>query len=370
MNCPSPDMAIARESGVQQSTPTFYRPAHIAGTVVFTDGLPGCGKTMLSPIVGALDRVEMMRYNYGLEHTCILAHLGAIEPDAADSLLKIQTDLDLYNLMMARETNFRPWDLSSVWKDARPWRYVSRLFQAGDAAVIPRIGTEAPILHLVTHSQLCTCRALFTALGERLRIVEVVRHPGYMVKQWYAWMHRPGEDPRMFGLWIRHEGRALPWYAMGWEDLYLRSNRMDRTIYAIRFQSDLARKTYSQLSPAEQTQVEIIPFEQFVLDPEPFMARLECSLNTKVSALTRRVMRKQNVPRRMWAEGINKPIYRHYGWEPPAKGSDERAELDRRRQFVAAEATCGALEAWDGLCEQYESEYLAELIGPPRHASP
>ncbi len=343
---------------IAEKKTTFTRGAHIAPLVVLSDGLPGCGKTMMSPIVSALDRVEMMRYNYALEHVCVLHHLKSISPDAADSMIKIQTDLDLYNLMMSRESNFRFSDLSSIWRDSSPMRYLKRLFGAGDAAVMPRIASERPILHLVTHSQLCTARALFDSLKDRLRIIEVIRHPSYMIKQWYAWMHRPGTDPRMFGLWIEHNGQSLPWFATGWEDLWLSSNKMDRTIYAIRFQWQLSEKTYASLSDVEKKQVVMVPFEQFVITPEPFMKQIETALGTRVTDTTRKMMKKQKVPRKMWADGINLKIYKHYGWEPAQKGSDERAGLEKRREFVKAEASVAGLAAWDELCKDYEKRFL------------
>jgi hypothetical protein len=334
------------------------REGAIAGKVVFTDGLPGCGKTMMAPIVSAFDRVEMMRYNYALEYFCGLAHFNAVTPDAAAAAIKGLTDLDLYNLMMSREVNFRFEDLSSAWRDSSPFRYVKRLFQKGDAAVMPRIAAENPILHLVSHSILCFCPPLFDALGDRLRIIEVVRHPSYMVKQWFTWMHRSDADPRVFFLRIQHNGKPLPWFAHGWEDLYVNSNRMDRTLYAIRHQWKLSMQTYGNLSESQKKQVVLIPFEQFVVKPEPFLKRMEEALDSKVTSVTEAMLRKQKVPRKMWAEGIGLNIYKHYGWEPPTKGATERDEIAKRRDFVAKEASKEALAAWDELCREYETTYL------------
>jgi hypothetical protein len=234
----------------------------------------------------------------------------------------------------------------------------------GDAEAAARIPVERPILHLVTHSTMCMCRPLFAALGERLRIVDVVRHPNYMIKQWYKWMPRAGTDPRMFGLCIAYEGQTLPWFASGWEELYLRSNTMDRTIYSIRYQWRMAREQHANLSTEQRAQVSVVPFEQFVVNPDPFVAQIAGSLDTSVTDVTRSEMKKQNVPRQMWADGIGLPIYKHYGWEPPAKGATERTELDHRRAFVAAEATPDALAAWDELCDQYEAEFLAGQLAP------
>lgn len=344
---------------ISETSARFVREPHIAGTVVVTNGLPGCGKTMLAPIVSSLDRVELMRFNFHLEHVCALRYLKGIQEDAAIALIRLQTDLDLYNSLMSRETNFRFSDVSSVWKTTARWRYFKRLIMPGDEAVIPRIEKENPILHIVTHMLLGISKPLFQALGDRVRIVEVVRHPLYMLKQWHKWMPRSGVDPRMFGLWIDYKGHSLPWFAHGWEDSYLRSNRMDRTIYAIEKQWRLSMDSLKNLSATEREQVLVIPFEQFVLNPEPFMRKVEQLLEAKVTTATRRMMKKQNVPRRMIADGIGLKIYKYYGWEPPSRGSSERDELAKRRAFAAAEATPEAMRILDRYSEEYEAAYFS-----------
>ena len=336
----------------------IVREGHIAGTVVVVNGIFGCGKTLLSPIVGALDRVELMRYDHNLEYACILRYLDALEGPVASSLIRIATDIALYNSMMSREVNFRFSDLSSASMNACLWRYVRRLFLPGDEAVVARIERERPILHLTTHMLLGISGALFDALGERLRFIEVIRHPLYMVKQMYKWMPRTGKDPRMFDIWFEHEGESLPWYARGWEELYLRSNPMDRVIYVIAKHWRLGMDAVARLPEAQRSQVLVVPFEQFVLQPGPFLQQLEQVIGTTMTPATRRMMKKQNVPRKMIAEGIGLKIYRHYGWEPPESGTDELKELAKRRAFVESEASPEALETLERLSQEYEAHYF------------
>ena len=40
--------------------------------LVVVDGLPGCGKTMLSAVVSSLNRVELFKYSYEIETQCLL----------------------------------------------------------------------------------------------------------------------------------------------------------------------------------------------------------------------------------------------------------------------------------------------------------
>jgi len=334
------------------------RDEHMMERVVFVDGLFGCGKTLMSAVVGSLDRVELMRYNHHLEYTCVLRHLNKIDAEAARCLLRIYTDLDLYNSMMSRETNFRFSDLSSAWMNRVSWRHLRRLFSPGDEEVISRIRSERPILHLCTHVLLGISEPLFETLGDRMRLIEVVRHPLYMVKQWYKWMQRVGADPRTFDIWFDHEGHRMPWYTHGWEDLFLKSNHMDRVVYGIERHWRLGMERLANLTEAQRSRVVVIPFEQFVLDPHPYMKRLESFMDTKVIGTTRRMMRRQRIPRKMIAKGMNLNIYRHYGWEPPEAGNNEKMELEKRRRFVRDQASSQAMAVLDRLSQEYEEKYF------------
>ena len=51
-------------------------------------------------------------------------------------------DEEAYNLSMARDINCRPGDMSSIFKDARPFRYIKRLFMKGGADAIQRASTR------------------------------------------------------------------------------------------------------------------------------------------------------------------------------------------------------------------------------------
>ncbi len=353
------EQCVCMNNVMDSTVPRISREPYLAERIVIVNGLAGCGKTMLSPIVGSLPRTELMRYNYDIETVCILYFLKKITEDAAIAMIRMRADLDLYHGMMARETNFRFSDLSSVWNNAKPWRYLKRLFMAGDAAVLPRLKEERPILNLVTHHLLGVSEPLFQALQERMTFIEVLRHPLYMIKQWYAWIPREGVDPRVFDVWIEHKGHSIPWMALGWEDLYLQSNRMDRTIYGIHNQWRLGMTRIQHMSDSDRCRLVIVPFEHFVTDPNPFISRIESLLGTQAGVGTRRALKKQNVPRKLFADGIGLNIYKQYGWEPPSQGATEKDELDKRRSFVASEATPEALGIWDRLCEEYETTYLS-----------
>ncbi len=335
------------------------RPYHYADQVVFVDGQPGCGKTMLAPIVAALDRVELLTFAYEIEHVCTLRFLGRMSADAAQTLIRLTTDLRLYNTMMGRETNLRPGDQSSVFSDIRPWRYLRRLFQPGDAAVPERIRRERPILLLTTHNLTAFSEPVFSALDGRAVFLELVRHPLYMIKQQALNMERLISASRHFTVYFDHKGAAVPYFTRGWEDLFLASNPMDRAIYSCVFMTEWTDAARERLRASGAARILTIPFERFVIDPWPYLRRIEILLDTRVTRWTRRMMARQKVPRRRLADGIDTRLYRRCGWEPPRPGATEEAELARRREYAARRASPAGLEALDALCRRYEERHLA-----------
>lgn len=312
---------------------------------------------MLTPIIGALKRIEIQKYNYSLEHICCLRILEKIDADASSAMIRMLTDLDIYNMMMAREINFRFKDLSSIFKNPNPWRYFRRLFYPGDTETVDRIRKENPILQITTHNLLVISRPLFEALGERLRMIVLTRHPLYMVKQWHRYVDLYGKDPRDFTIWLDYKGKAIPFFANGWEETYLRSNAMDKAIYSIAHLTQKENEICRSFSPQEQSQVLVIPFEPFVLNPWPYLEKMKSLLGTEVTSRTLKELKRQNVPRKKIADGVGHSIYKKYGWEPAGREGGERAELDKRWDFASKEASKEALSVLERICSEYERQY-------------
>jgi hypothetical protein len=221
-------MTFPQLETVSNLKPTIIRQGHLAEKIVIVDGQPGCGKTMLSPIISAMDRVELINYAFEIEFICRLFYLNKIDEDAAVTMVKMLTDHKLYQTMMGRETNFRFSDLSSAFKDSNPLRYFKRIFQEGDMVIPGRIKKQRPILNLTTHDLLGYSVPVLEGLGERVAIIEVVRHPLYMLIQQTLNFERLFSDPRDIQIYIKHGKEQLPYFAYQWEELFTSSNSFEK----------------------------------------------------------------------------------------------------------------------------------------------
>ena len=205
-------------SDLMLNEPRVIREKMLLNEVVLVDGQPGCGKTLFTAIIAAMERVELLNYSSELENLCALKYLNKIKDDAAEAMIRIQMDLVIYETMMSRRTNFRPSDLSSAFRDVNVVTYLKRLFAKGDELIPERIKREKPILHFATHNLLAFCEPVFKALGEKVVVIEIVRHPLYMLIQQTLNRERhmdPSGAARQFHLYIKYREHQLPFKNFG-----------------------------------------------------------------------------------------------------------------------------------------------------------
>ena len=333
------------------------RKKYLVDNVVFVDGLPGCGKTLFSKIIAAMDKVELLTYAYEIEYYCSLYFLEKITMDAAQSQISLTADLRLYDTMMGRNVNFRPTDLSSATQHHDYKRYFNRLFQAGDDAIPDVIAKERPILNLTTHHLLAHSEPIWKAFGNRCTFVEVVRHPLYMLRQQRLNEQNLFDSVKNFDILFLYDGNETPYYTKGWEEQYLKSIPAERAIYFI---EHLTKRTIDMkrlMMDKYGAKIITIPFEKFVLSPDKYMSQIAEMLGSRVTDSTRNVMNEQKVPRSKISDGIDIPTYRRYGWTPPIDGASEREELLFRRAEMESEVSNNAMDVLDKLISEYEKEY-------------
>jgi len=284
--------------------------------------------------------------------------MGKITSDAATAMVRMLSDYKLYNVMMSRDTNFRYSDLSSIFRNPFTWKYIKRMFAKGDDCIPEKIVREKPILHLTTHELLYISEPVFSGLGDRLTFIEVVRHPLYMLVQNKLNYDRWTNNPRDINIYFEQDRSIHPFCEFEIEELCRRANSTEKAIFAMENIFRRAANNRKIMKEKYSAEILTIPFEKFVLDPHVFIAQIERLLGTSVTAKTRQIMKRENIPRKKIADGIDLPAYKRCGWEPGEKGKNEMDELRKRRNF-AVENGAGeqALKVLDAMSNDYEREF-------------
>lgn len=279
---------------LELSTPKFYPQP-----ILLVDGIPRTGKSMLGPIMGAFESVEIERMEPIFEKVCQLYQFKKISKDAAISLLRLEIQMKLYESMISRNTNFRFSDHSGVFKQGNFLKYIKRLLSQEGDSVVEMIKKEQPIFQTVVHDLLGMNEIFFEAFGEGLRIIEMIRHPIDIIYSQYKRGHgkREGADPRYFSFTLKHKNELLPWLSYGWEDEYLAANPIDRLVKLYEVRAKKLWDGYEQLAPQQKNQVLIIPFERFIENPWFYINKIEPFIGKKAGSIMKKTLQRQRCPR-------------------------------------------------------------------------
>jgi len=283
----------------QENTPDLIRNNTFSNEIVIVDGQGRSGKNMISVILSTMNRVEKMRLDSQLDYIPRYYFLGKMNLDAAIVALRTEVDEKLYYNMISRGVNFRIDDYTGVLKQGKRWLYFKRLFQKADQSAVDRIRKEKPIFQNMTHDGLHMSKLYFEAFGPRLKLVHVFRDPvGNIYEQDRRdFGVRMGKDPREFQLTHLWGNESVPIMAMGHEEDYLSGNPTERLVLIVDLMFRKNGQGFNDLDDQFQKQILFIEFEKFLINPDPYMHRLERFVGSKFTAAKNRIMKRERCPR-------------------------------------------------------------------------
>lgn len=338
---------------LSNNTRKIKRTATLVDRVLIVNGFPGCGKTMLSPILSSFNSVEMHKFAPYIEQICELNFLNSIDENLAGQLVLANCDLLLYESLLGRNLNCRSTDLSSIFRSLKVSEYHRRMCGSlEESDVENEILQKKPILHLTTHMLLHSLALLNEALGKRLTFVEVIRNPLYMIVQQEK-NFRMFAGPRNQHIRYIYQNEEYDFFSKGFESNYKGASSFEKAIYSITWYFELLkRESFPNLI--------VIPFEKFVTHPLPYLEKIMTKLNLEITSDVHVEMTRQRVPRTLLNDGPEERAYMKCGWQPPSKNT-EREELNARREVVRSNTSSSAMLLMDDCCEWYERFALGEI---------
>jgi hypothetical protein len=287
--------------------PNFSLQENISKNVVFVDGITRCGKSLFSNVLPTLRNTEQLQFLVLLEHIVPALSFKMVTPEFAKSSLRTLMNELAYNMLLARNANFRPNDQTSVLKHPDADEYFKRLtVQEGDGVVL-ELRKNNRIFPFMTHDMMVNLEYL-DLLDIDYKMIHVLRHPIDMIHSWFVrgWGERFLNDPRSFTLSIQYNDITLPWYCNGVEEEWLKLNAMERCVFTA---LELIESTIDQYQKAKEPErILNIIFEDFVGDTQKEMNRISNFLNTQIGYSTNNSLIKANCPRILDISGRNKKI--------------------------------------------------------------
>lgn len=278
------------------------RPQELAKNIVIIDGLSKSGKSMVCPLVSSLERSELWVADHIFEYLSSIYNLGGIDREPAIALMRLHADLDLYNLRIGRNTNFRSQDDTGAARSFMEDIYKERLLHPGGDPVVDEIAISNPTLVLMTHYIFGMSNLIFEAFGDRLKLYILCRrHPIDLLKGWHEgnWSERIGKDPREFQLSIEYGDNYLPWFTYGWEEKYLEMNPLEKSVASVCFFLEAFRSRMESMDTESLEKVMIIDYDEIIQTPGSVIKGICERINSKQTERTAKVLEYLKIPRRL-----------------------------------------------------------------------
>ena len=266
----------------------------LCNNITFIDGFSGSGKSLIAPFISSLPGAELWKLNHLYEYIIILLDLNKISLDAASALLKIYADMDLYNLSISRDVNFRKNDDSSPFYNLQDKKYIKRLDHKGGDETALKILKNTPSLLIMTHFIANKAPLIDQIFHDRnWKLIVILRHPATVIKNWHesGFFERHNKDPREFTITENTDGIDHPWYARK-DKLKVYSSLEHIADFVISY-FHAQDKIYTRY---KKHYIKIY-FEVFEISPHKYLSQLE-SVYGQSSEVTIKLMAKFGLPRK------------------------------------------------------------------------
>ena len=324
----------------------WYRPNTSNGKVILLDGLTGAGKTMLMRLIDCYPEIAAPRFDYQLEQLCIALAADKIERDAGTQLLQLLMDQRQYDSKIAREVNFRPRDLSSVFKSAKKYQYLARLFKS-DQFAKPEDDDKS---FFVVHQLLSATKCFSFMPGREFVKILAVRHPFYLFDHWVSYVGLHGNDPKDFTVTVG-KPYTTPWFIKENRKVYLDSSVEDRAAIAI---AELSKQQEKYIG-ADKTLL-VVDFEKFVLEPKVYLSNLERKISVSSLSL-RAVMKKEHLPRVHINDSKQLRIYRRYNSHYLTDKLNHKEDYIYLRKRISESVSSRAFRMLQTAASSYEDRF-------------
>lgn len=296
--------------------------------IVFSNGFNASGKTMLGPIISSMDRVESMLFPYEIEWVSSFLYNESISQESYKEFVRQYIDQSIYNQMMARNSNFRFSDISSVLKSKNKFQYIKRLFKKGDNHIIKKIKNKNHTLSFVTCNLIFFIQNLADTLGSRMLFIETVRDPVYMFRQLKILFKEVIIDNPEKDFTVRvHQDNFSSFYFDYFTDsnfFFKNNNDIDELVvmYLERIVQFYSSVDFENLNLNGSTLL-FLPFEKFVISPDSWINNILNIIDSKKDFNLTQEMKKQKVPRKILTEGLKRDVYERYGNKPDNFSKDD-----------------------------------------------
>lgn len=266
----------------------FIREKKLAQKILFIDGLSSSGKSLIGPLITSMQKSEYWVYDHLFEEIVVLLAKKKIELGSAKSLLRIHADMNLYNLSIGRNVNFRLTDHSGVHYGMMEKEFNKRLKIKDGDYLLKKIFKKNMWLPIMSHNILIYSDYLNNVFSDRdIFFISISRNPVKLICDFYDgnWERKINDNARELYLTYKKESKVYPWFLTNFKNgkSFIESYA-EFVLYYYNYQKRLKLNHY------------LIKFEDFIKKPEKDLEKLEKILGSQTKT-TKKILRSFNLPR-------------------------------------------------------------------------
>lgn len=262
------------------------------------EGITRSGKFLLANILNGFEGIEPPQYSGLLEQIPFLTTLGLIKEDAAKQLLRCEVDMRCYEMLIGRNLNYRISDKSSIYNVPNYQKFLDRVKKPDGEIAAKEFSKKVSYSLFVLHESMANIMIFFETFP-KMKCISLTRKPLGLAYSWYkrGLGKRWGTDPLLFQIpFTTHKNIAFPWFAIGWEDLYLKSSEIDRAVLSIKSLVKLSQKGYRDLPQEIRNNILIVSFESLITDPKKEIDKISKFLGKKVLPQMKDILKREKLP--------------------------------------------------------------------------
>ncbi len=321
--------------------------------LIILDGIWGGGKSLLFPLISSFKGVEDPVIDLVFEEIVRLWCSGRICDSDAKWLIQNHLDRNLYYKKIGRNINLKLIDETGLFGKKYILKTIYSLIAREDLQILDGLIEKNNAELIVTHMLNPCYQPLRVFLQDRLKFIEVVRHPLYVIKHISAYLNR-WDCVRDFNMSKMDGDTKIPAFI---EDvpLYKKCNIFEKSAivlgiyYKDIFNCDTKSYDASRI---------FISFEDICFDPDRSMDEISSFLDRKPDINIESIYKKIAIPRVNLLGGIGK---KKYGWSKSDKGISDHEYMISTIQELKYQMNQESLRDFFSLCEEYEDRFVSRI---------
>lgn len=339
--------------------------------VIFTDGLIGGGKTLMSNLVSGLSNVEQWIYDSNFEKICQYYSLDKIDLDTStDFITKIYNE-KYFDQFILRHANFRKFDISSVLNHPRKKKILNRL-NFTDRQAQSKIKSTKMILQYMTHALAPFSEPIFKSFNKKLLYILILRNPfNIYTLHWLSkWVNKFEKNNSRSGRinFLDYKNKILLPFEL-YKNLnkneYKKINNYEKAIYLLEFYYLNCIKKVKKYSKKYQSNLFVVPFESLTINPTKYLEKISKKIKVNLDKIDFKNFKINKVPRKnsekpikMFKYDFRKNFAKNYLNQFNKNNNKKKIEL--KYKFIAKKVSKKYLNKIIGLEKFYLNKILNE----------